>query len=306
MNEIKITIFTPTFNRSNNLVECYESLKKQKCYSFIWQIIDDGSTDDTEVVVNSWLNNPLFKIEYIKVPNGGKCRAINKSLKLTETELWLCLDSDDTLVEDAVGTILTEYSKIEKDASICGLFSLRGKDNLNSMQGTIIPRDMDFCRQKEIRYTLGIPPEYSHVFKTNIIKNYYYPCVKGENYFPLSYVFDQVDIKYKYKVIHNPIMICDYRVDGLTKNKRNVIIKNPVGYSMYKKQLVALAPNKKEKAKAVVTYITGCLLAKKNPLRSSDFKLLTLFLFPVGLVDYLLRYKLGFVLDFEIKTKKIN
>jgi len=306
MADKKITIFTPTFNRSNNLVDCYESLKRQNRYDFIWQIIDDGSTDDTESVVRSWLDNPFFKIQYIKVSNGGKCRAINASLKLVNTELWMCLDSDDMLVENAVETILTEYSNIEKDDSICGLFSLRGKNEVDPMQGVSIPKSMHFCRQADIRYILGIPPEYAHVFKTSIIKSYTYPSIKGENYFPLSYVFDQLDTKYKYKVIHDPIMICDYRTDGLTKNKRNVIIKNPIGYSIYKKQSVALAPTKKEKLKAVITYITGCLLAKRNPFRNNDFKFVTFFLLPIALLDYFLRYKLGMVLDFEINTKKIN
>lgn len=306
MNDKMITIFTPTYNRSSNLIDCYESLKQQSNFSFIWQVIDDGSTDDTESVVKTWLENPLFKIEYIKVSNGGKCRAINRSLEQTNTELWLCLDSDDTLVAHAIDTILREFSNIAEDDGICGLFSLRGRDSINSMQGVSIPKELQKCRQSDIRYGLGIPPEYAHVFKTNIIKHYVYPSIDGENYFPLSYIFDQLDIKYKYKVIHDPIMICDYRTDGLTKNKRNVIIKNPIGYSMYKKQLAGLAPNKKEKIKAVVTYITGCLLAKKNPFSDNNFKTLTFILLPFAILDFFLRYKFGMALDFEIKTNKIN
>lgn len=306
MNEKLITIFTPTYNRAKNLVDCYESLKNQTCFNFIWQIIDDGSTDDTEALVNSWIENSIFKIQYFKVANGGKCRAINKSLKHTNTELWLCLDSDDTLIEDAVETIAQEYEKIVDSDNLCGFFSLRGKDRFNSMQGASIPKNLESCRQGYIRYILNIPPEYSHVFKTKVAKRYLYPSIPGENYFPLSFVYDQIDINYEYKVIHKPIMICDYRTDGLTKNKRNVIINNPIGYSIYKKQLVGLAPNKKERFKAVVTYITGCLLAKRNPFSKNKFKLLTLFLFPFAVLDFVLRYKLGFVLDFEVKTNKIK
>src|SRR5690554_1406773 len=124
MSDALLTIFTPTFNRSRALSECYKSLCQQTVSGFIWHIIDDGSTDDTEVLVKSWQEEALFEIRYQKVPNGGKARAVNKSWDELDTKLWLCLDSDDTLVEGAVNRILNNYSEIEHEEDVCGLFSL--------------------------------------------------------------------------------------------------------------------------------------------------------------------------------------
>ncbi|MGF1853493.1 glycosyltransferase family 2 protein [Vibrio satsumensis] len=300
-----ITVFTPTYNRKQKLVDCYNSLKNQSDQQFVWQIIDDGSDDGTEELVSQWQIISDIDIEYYKVPNGGKCRAINKSLSLTTTPLWVCLDSDDVLTENAIDIIAQEYMSIKDDDSICGIFSLRGQDGISSMQGVSIPRDLKQSTQRHIRYNLGIPPEYAHVFKTNIARNFTYPSIEGESYFPLSYVFDQIDEIYKYKVLHKSIMICEYRKDGITKNKRKLIVKNPRGYTMYKKQLVGMAPTKKERYKAVATYITGCILSKSNPFENNDFKILTLLLYPVGLADYLLRYRYQINIDLEIKTKNI-
>ena len=53
--ESLITIFTPTFNRVGLLPRCYESLKKQNDNRFVWMIIDDGSTDNTRELVESWI-----------------------------------------------------------------------------------------------------------------------------------------------------------------------------------------------------------------------------------------------------------
>ena len=50
-----LTVFTPTFNRANTLVRLYESLCRQTSDAFEWLIIDDGSTDNTEDVVKTWL-----------------------------------------------------------------------------------------------------------------------------------------------------------------------------------------------------------------------------------------------------------
>ena len=51
---IKLTIFTPTYNRAYILPELYNSLKNQTCRMFEWLIVDDGSSDNTEELVSQW------------------------------------------------------------------------------------------------------------------------------------------------------------------------------------------------------------------------------------------------------------
>lgn len=295
-----ITVFTPTYNRKNALLKCYESLVNQKNKNFIWQVIDDGSTDDTEMTVRKWIAEKKVNIEFIKKENGGKASAINKSLQNTNTELWMCLDSDDYLTKDAIEIIHRRYSEIKDKSSICGMFGLRFSPNGHPMQSRNIPNHIKLTTQNYIRYELKIPPEYVHVFKTDIISQYSYPIIEGENYFPLSFVFDQIDMKYKYLILQEPIMICEYRADGITKNKRKLIINNPKGYMIYKRQLIGLAPDLNTKVKAAITYNTACFLSKeKRRIRKSSDKLLTLITYPLGFIDYMLRYVLKISLDLE-------
>ena len=63
---IDITIFTPTYNRKETLKLAYLSLKKQTTKNFKWLIIDDGSKDNTEKIVNNWKDEGVIRIEYIK------------------------------------------------------------------------------------------------------------------------------------------------------------------------------------------------------------------------------------------------
>lgn len=49
---MKLTIFTPTFNRASTLKRLFESLCKQTDRRFEWLIVDDGSTDNTKNVLN--------------------------------------------------------------------------------------------------------------------------------------------------------------------------------------------------------------------------------------------------------------
>lgn len=63
----KITLFTPTYNRGYIISRLYESIKRQTFRDFEWIIFDDGSTDDTENLVNIWKSeNKDFPIIYIK------------------------------------------------------------------------------------------------------------------------------------------------------------------------------------------------------------------------------------------------
>ena len=72
-----LTIFTPSYNRAYILPKLYESLKRQTDKRFEWVIVDDGSVDDTESLVNGWINESLININYQKQQNQGKHIAIN-------------------------------------------------------------------------------------------------------------------------------------------------------------------------------------------------------------------------------------
>ena len=107
---MRITVFTPTYNRSYIIERLYHSLKRQTFRDFEWIVIDDGSTDDTELRFTQIQNDSNdFPIHYIKTANGGKHRAINKGVTRASGELFYIVDSDDFLPDDALEIILVIY-----------------------------------------------------------------------------------------------------------------------------------------------------------------------------------------------------
>ena len=101
-----LTIFTPAYNRAYTLHKCYESLKKQTNKDFEWLIIDDGSTDNTRELVQSWIEENLIPIKYHYQKNQGMHGAHNSAYELIDTKLNVCIDSDDYMPDDAVEKIL--------------------------------------------------------------------------------------------------------------------------------------------------------------------------------------------------------
>jgi glycosyltransferase involved in cell wall biosynthesis len=106
-----ISIITPTYNRADELVHLYESLKKQtvdlKLFEFI--ISDDGSTDITQSMVEEWQFNSPFKINFISQKNQGPGAARNHGLDNAKGELILFIDSDCEAHPDWVSIIYNEY-----------------------------------------------------------------------------------------------------------------------------------------------------------------------------------------------------
>ena len=45
---MRITVFTPTYNRAYIIEKHYRSLQRQTFEDFEWLVVDDGSNDDTE------------------------------------------------------------------------------------------------------------------------------------------------------------------------------------------------------------------------------------------------------------------
>ena len=105
-----VTIVTPTYNRADKLSLLYESLCNHTSKDFIWLCIDDGSTDNTQDLISTYIHEQKdsespFSIQYIKKENGGKHSALNVAFKKVQTELLFIVDSDDVLIPDAINTI---------------------------------------------------------------------------------------------------------------------------------------------------------------------------------------------------------
>ena len=90
-----VCVFTPTYERAYILPVLYESLVTQTCRDFVWMIVDDGSTDGTEELVRSWIEDGAIAIDYVRTGNGGKPRAINLGVDRCTSPLFFVVDSDD-------------------------------------------------------------------------------------------------------------------------------------------------------------------------------------------------------------------
>ncbi len=232
---MRITVFTPTYNRAYIIEKLYNSLKRQTFKDFEWLVVDDGSTDDTESLFNDWKSEDnFFPIRYYKQENKGKCQAINTALDLAEGVLFFTVDSDDYLTEDALEKIDRWESEMPHNKPFCGLAANSGTD-VNETPNPIFEGEYSDASTLE-RYN-SLTGERAMVFYTDIHKKYKYPYFEGEKFMTEAVVWNRfAKDGYIMRFFNDVIWIYEYQDAGLTKSGSSVFINNPKGYGLCLKE----------------------------------------------------------------------
>lgn len=247
-----ITIFTPTYNRGNLLHRIYDSLKAQTSYCFEWLIVDDGSSDNTEEIVNKWVEEQAIKIKYVRKENGGKHTAFNVGVQNASSDLFFCVDSDDFVPKTCVEDILNAWDGVIDDnvAGIIGMKTDTGGKFLcgEFPQGVLTTTTYDLTR---IHQCYG---EKSLVYRTEVLRKFPYPEIENEKFIGECVVYDRIDKDYTMLLLNKVLTICEYQSDGLTAMIFTTMLKNPTGYKIYYKQRIDMARTFKERFGYIVRY----------------------------------------------------
>ena len=265
----KITIFTPTYNRAYILGQAYNSLKNQIDKNFVWLIIDDGSTDNTEDIVKKWQNENEIKITYIKQQNQGKHIAHNTAVKNCKTDFFLILDSDDFLSKDAIEILNKEVEKIKNNKTISGIIGNRWLPKSNEVIGTEMPKGIVYTTGLELYQKLKFKGDTLRLYKTDILKKFLFPKINGEKFIYENVVFEAIDSKYKMLINRDKLYYCEYLEDGYTNNSNKLKESNPKGYAYALNCGVKYSIICSKKIKWTILYIEWCRIHQlKNAFKN--------------------------------------
>lgn len=221
----KITVFTATYNREKTLERLYNSLKKQTFKNFEWIVIDDGSTDSTRELIDKFRRcNNFFEIIYLEQNGLGKHVAMNKAVENARGKLFMSVDSDDFLREDALELIIKYEESIEDKSQFAGVSGLRC--NLNGVTiGDKWMSEKDFIDATNFeRSKYNLLGDKAEAYYTDIMKKYPMPSFENER-FMAEIIWNQIANEgYKIRWFNQNIYIGEYLEEGLTRN----IIKNNI------------------------------------------------------------------------------
>ena len=285
------TVFTPTYNRAYTLSRVYNSLKAQSYRNFEWLIVDDGSTDNTCNLVEQWQKEAEFYIHYIWQENQGKHVAFNRGVQAAKGELFLTLDSDDTCIPEALVRFKSHWDSIPdneryKFSAVTALcINQHGK-----LVGNAFPVDVLDSDSIEIHTKYRVFGEKWGFHKTDVLKEFPFPEISGENFITEGIIWNRISLKYKTRFVNDKLRTYyECMSDSLTNSSIKLRAKNSKGASLYYQEYLKLPISIKSKIKYLINYIRFSFHAHSNPLKiilDSEYKILATMLLPVGYFFY--------------------
>lgn len=237
-----ITVFTPTYNRRALLRNCYESLLRQTCKRFLWLVVDDGSTDGTEDDVRQWAEDARgsFEIRFIRQKNGGLHTAYNTAIAAADTELFVCIDSDDYLTNDAVEVILNEWQRRGND-EVAGIVALNRTPD-REVLGRRLP-ELDRAHIIALRCRYGCTRDLKMIYRTAALKhNAPIPVFDGELDLNPYYLFLKIDKRLPMLLLDQPVCVVNYQSDGMGSNIPLQYEASPNGFAELRLMMMSMPP----------------------------------------------------------------
>ena len=284
---MQLTVFTPAYNRADLLVRCYESMRRQTNQAFVWMIIDDGSTDHTRELVQTWARDEhQFILQYFYKENGGLHTAYNEAIARIETPLCVCIDSDDYMPDDAVEKILSFWNEngSEDYAGIVGLdYYMDGK-----VIGDLLPQ------QKSVNLIDLLTGKYNIINgdRTNVVRTELYKKYAPMKVFPRErnfnphYLHLQISQEYDFLVLNENLRYVEYQPGGMSASILKQYKSSPNSFIETRKLYLSFSNTSfKFKFRHAMHLVSSCILAKRfsDVLKITPRKMITVLALPFGM-----------------------
>ena len=225
-----ITIFTPSFNRAHLLPRLYESLVAQTSKDFIWLIVDDGSDDGTDTLAAEWVRRSLIEVKYVRKENGGMHTAHNLAYDLVQTELSVCIDSDDMMPQTAVENILAHWQIARRNGRLAGMLGVCRAPN-GEVIGTKFPKSASAMTLSDVYHKANVRGDKKIVLRSDVVAEFpRYPVYPGERLVPLSTLYSQICSRFELLCLNETWAIVEYQESGSSATVARQYFESPMGF----------------------------------------------------------------------------
>lgn len=191
-----ISVLMACYNNATSLEEAIESILNQKYSDFEFLIINDGSTDNSQDILNKYYSNKKIKLFKNKT-NIGLTKSLNILIEKAQGDYIARQDADDKSLESR----LEEQIKFldRKKIQICTTRAFKGTTK------KLIPGASFYLPNRILMQYKNPFIHGTLLIKTEIIKEYKYD---EEYYFAQDYeLFNRLLKKYKVKTLNKALYI---------------------------------------------------------------------------------------------------
>ena len=137
MNKYKVSVIVPVYGVEKYIDKCLDSLVKQSLKEIEVIVVNDGTKDNSQKIIDKYAKKYPDKIKsYIK-ENGGQGSARNYGLKKATGEYIGYVDSDDFIEKDMYKKLYNKAKENDYDIVVCGNYNV-SEDYQNKIIDTFI------------------------------------------------------------------------------------------------------------------------------------------------------------------------
>lgn len=207
----EITVLTPIYNRKATIKRALKSVEKQTYRNFEYILVDDGSTEDCDDIIEEFMARVSFPVMYIKKPNGGVHTARNVAWQNARGKYSIGLDSDDELLDNGLEIMINTWKKIEDNSEYREVVALCIDQNGHQI-GASFPSDINEKSWKEaVVLCDNTQGEHVACYRTEIMKENPWPEPEGITFVTEDIVWKSLEKKYKSYFINDLVRI--YHMD---------------------------------------------------------------------------------------------
>lgn len=160
----KVSVVVPIYNAEKYLNKCLDSIKNQTLKELQVILVNDGSTDSSEEIIDFYVNEYPHMFEKINKVNGGQATARNCALKNVSGEYIVFIDSDDYIEQEMLEEMYEVAKCNDSDIVVCNYYEIYNDKKVEKTAMKNISKNMN------VNYMLSNASPWNKLIKTNIIK----------------------------------------------------------------------------------------------------------------------------------------
>lgn len=221
-----ISIIVPAYNVEQYIGECIESILQQTYSNFELIIINDGSVDNTPIIINDYAVKDS-RIKLVNQKNSGQGAARNKGIEASQGKYIVFIDSDDIIASTYLNDLYDTLLKSQSDIVICQFCSDIGLLNNSSEKIDIVSGKRDIMNNFYSNKCMLFVVPWNKIYKRELFEN---------NRFSEDGILEDEGTLYKVFYESNKIAIIDkflyfYRIREQSTMNSTLTDKNLIVFS---------------------------------------------------------------------------
>ena len=227
----KVSIIVPVYNTEKYLEKCLNSLVNQSLENIEIIVVNDGSTDNSELIINKFKQDYPNKIIYLKKENGGLSDARNFAIPYVSSEYVGFVDSDDYVELDMFEKLYNLAIEKKLDLVECNF-------NWEYPNRIKIDQRINYLEKKDF-FLFGRVMACNKLFKASIIKENNIIFPKSLNYEDIEFFYTLIPYINNYSLINDSLYHYIQRDNSIINNQNEktadifIILNNIINF--YKK-----------------------------------------------------------------------